>query len=58
MRRFTENPESHASEFLDELQTTKAKFLSLKEHMVDVTSRMIGDRCPRRDTRRSRQQRR
>ena len=42
MRRFTENPESHASELLDELQTTKAKFLSLKEHMVDVTSRMIG----------------
>ena len=41
MRRFTENPESHASELLDELQTTKAKFLSLKEHMVGVASQMI-----------------
>ena len=42
MRRFTENPESHASELLDELQTAEAKFPCLKEQMVDVTSRMIG----------------
>ena len=27
---------------MDELQSTKAKLLSLKEHVIDVTSRMIG----------------
>ena len=27
---------------MDELQSTKAKLLPLKEHMIDVTSRMIG----------------
>ena len=40
MRRFAET--GTQDELMDELQSTKAKLLSLKEHVIDVTSRMIG----------------
>ena len=42
MRQFAETGTQDKSEFMDELQSTKAKLLSLKEHVIDVTSRMIG----------------
>ena len=42
MRRFAETGTGDNSELMDELQSTKAKYLSLREHVIDVTSRMIG----------------
>ena len=41
MRRFTETGTQSAVDLTDELQSTKVKLQSLKEHMVDITSRMI-----------------
>ena len=40
MRRFTSDTDK--TELIDELQCMKAKFHSLKEHMMDVTNQIIG----------------
>ena len=42
MRGFAETGTQDKSELMDKLQSTKAKLLSLKEHVIDVTSWMIG----------------
>ena len=41
MRRFAETGTQPVIDLTDELQSTKVKLQSLKEHMVDITSRMI-----------------